>query len=206
MPMFLMYDGAASVLFNASASTALGGTISSVAIGPAAADRKVVILLDYVAPSATPASAMTIGGITATRVVQAFVTDAVTLVSEIWIAAVPTGTTANVVVTGGGGNARYGSYSLYGVLSATPTATATDTAAPWSQSLAIPAGGVAIGGFITSPAAASTWVNLTEDFDATTVSLAQGSGASFASGTAITPTISVSGSGNPGAMALAAWV
>lgn len=91
-------------------------------------------------------SSASIGGVSATfSVRQLGATNA--SVSEIWYAAVPTGTTGNVSVTFAGANSRAAVqvYAIIAPSSAAPTATGASTANAPTTTFTIPAGGAAIG-------------------------------------------------------------
>lgn len=103
-------------------------------------------------------SSLTIGGISATKAI-AVTNGAGDQSAEIWYASVPTGTTANVVVTYTTGAYARGGIQLWRVISATgnaPTATATgvDNATDTQPidtpaSVTIPSGGAAMGVIFT---------------------------------------------------------
>lgn len=111
-------------------------------------------------------STITIGGVSATILVQAQGTGsgANSCVCAIAIAAVPAGTSGDVVVTWSEAVLRC-AISLYASVGASATAhdTASSTAADPSVTLDIPAGGFAIGGW--SGTNTVTWTGLTEDHD-----------------------------------------
>ncbi len=56
-------------------------------------------------------------------------------------------------------------FDITGLQSATPTATATDSASPFTQAINCNAGGFIIGGAMTNAGATWTWTNLTERAD-----------------------------------------
>src|SRR5262249_15454055 len=112
----------------------------------------------------------------------------------------------DIVVTWGGTVVRcaISVWAMYGAGSSTPTATATDTSSPFSQSLTIPVGGVAFGAITSSDPAGITWTNLTEDVDANYPDASQlYSAASKESEAGDTSTVTASAS--DGAMCLAAF-
>src|SRR5579863_1461870 len=133
--------------YEATAATGVSGgsvTFTGVAFGAAAANRYIVVAL-YLDGSGISMTGVTIGGITATAVVGS---GNGTMAPSIWIAAVPTGTSGNVVATSTAspGTAEYGIavYAMYSNGSATPSATGTSTASPPTATVAVPAGGVMI--------------------------------------------------------------
>lgn len=118
-------------------------TYSSVALGAAAGNRKIVIAVMGQAVNRT-ISSITVAGISASAVVS--VSNAFDLMA-LWQVDVPTGTSGDVVVTWSGGQDRcaIGVWALYGASSAandTDTDTGTSSV---SGTIAVPAGGVAIG-------------------------------------------------------------
>lgn len=195
--------GIAVMTFNGTATAVpAGGTPSTFAsqpLGTAAADRIVVVALMYAAVGAI--SSMTIGGVAATKAVG--VANG-TSFSELWAAAVPTGTTGDVVLGSGSGTFPrlcISVYSLYGVSGVTPIATGTDTASPYSVDLAASTGCVAIGAFLNGSASVRvTWAGLTEDVDADNSSFSYSSASQSQVGGTLTTTVT------PGTVATAAYV
>jgi hypothetical protein len=186
-----------------SASGASPMTASGLTFGTAAADRMVVACIKLDGASG-PATAVTIGGVSATEIVACNQSDQYL---SIWAAMVPTGTSGDVVVTfsGSAGRSVVSTYAVYGRSNVTAHATVTDVASPFSQNLAVPAGGVAIGALENSAMASATWTGLTEDYD-NTVSTGRGmSTASAASAAASTITVAATPSGGTAIMAAASW-
>lgn len=146
-------------------------TFSSENLGAAAGDRHIIVAIESRASSAgRTLSSVTIGGESATIAVQGTNSGGATsCVAALAIAAVPTGTSGDVVVTFSGGMLRC-AIQVYRVTSLT-SATATDTdkyeadAGDPSVNLDVPAGGFAIG-CGTGSSAGSTWTGLTENHDA----------------------------------------
>lgn len=146
-------------------------TFTNHAIGTASADR--VVLVAVCVRSATAGisiSSMTIGGVSATELVEASTGANVT--SAIYGLLVTSGTTATIVVTPSNSSQRcaVSVFEMTGTGGATTTsATATDTSPPSSTTITIPANGAAVGlSFATSGSAVGTgtWAGLTEDNDA----------------------------------------
>lgn len=141
-------------------------TFSTRAIGTAASNRYVVAAIGIANSSPPTISSVTIGGVSATLVTQVTGTYERT---AFYIAAVPTGTTATVVVnTSGSLRCNIGLWALYDLSSATATDTDSSTSSTGSVNLDISAGGVAIGfsnTFTSASARTFTWSNLTENFD-----------------------------------------
>jgi hypothetical protein len=182
-------------------------TFSGVAIGTAAADRKIVVVTDTAGGGGGTAgvSTLTIGGSTATQLVAVSTSDNTT--SEIWaLNNVSSGTTADIIITWNTTRSRCG-IGVWAVYAAADTASDTvsignDPDANISTTaLAIPANGVAIAGHILNkgaPAATVTWSGLTERYDAA-VGNSSDSGASkevSAAEPAPTITVTISASGN----------
>lgn len=145
-------------------------TFSSRAIGAAAADRIVVVAAAVRDDSAGGAniSSLTIGGVTATRVVtvtQNF------LDVGIWALRVPSGTTADIVLniaTANGDRATIGVWAITGAIGWRPYETGSDTGDDPSDTLALIAGSVAVG-FVFDANSGATPVTvggLTQDFGA----------------------------------------
>lgn len=140
-------------------------TWASKAIGTAAANRHVVV--GIFTRTGVSISSVTIGGISATSVVT--VTNGNNH-AALYIAAVPTGTTANIVVTYGSTSVVHAIavWAIYGA-NATAHDTGSDTTDTFSpSSFDVPAGGVAIGfvsGANSPPSNNAAWTGLTEDVD-----------------------------------------
>jgi hypothetical protein len=156
-------------------------TFSSVSIGTAAADRYVAINLGYLGAglglAAGPALSVTIGGISATKAIGVSDPGSV-FVNEWWYAAVPTGTSGNIVITftnteTGGNDIEVYVYALYGADTSNPifdTATDADAASTTlNASIDIPATGAILGavwgGVDTGSPASVAWTNLVEDVE-----------------------------------------
>lgn len=202
-PAVLSYIGGNS-------QTAAGSTITwtSEAIGTAAADRYVIVATVIHSGStfgANPITSCTIGGITATLAGVQLVNGSTSDVVAIFYANVPTGTTANIVFNMATGSSRtlLDKWTVTGLLSATPTATANSVASPPTASITIPANGFAIGFCGNASAASGTWANMTERSDR-----ANGTtwGSAADTGTSGTPTVTCTpNTGSDQAMVLAAW-
>jgi hypothetical protein len=139
------------------------------AIGAAASDRYVVVGVAGAgtAVALREVTAMTIGGVAASRLVRAVNATEQHYISEIWAAAVPTGTTATIEVTFNAAMSQchIGVFRLVGS-PGTADATATDTTGdPQSASINVPAKGAVIA--IASEGASGTWAwtGVTERFD-----------------------------------------
>lgn len=197
----------ATVIFNGSATNIPAGgtpfTFAAQAIGVATADRLVVVALLYQAVGLIPS--VTIGGVAATQVAHAV--NGIQ-VADIWVAAVPTGTTANVDLGGGSGvNPRLtiSTYSIYGAASVTPVSTATDIVTPYSQAMTFPTNSVIVAGLVVAANGSTTWTGATEDTDAFLSPITWGAahaGGSAAGPVTVTATEAVAGTG---AFCAAAW-
>lgn len=141
-------------------------TYSAVAIGTAHFNRHIVVAVVFAATDDYPASSVTIGGVSATLVKGQG--------SRIglYIAKVPTGTTADIVVTYATAAVRsaIGVWRLDGLGSATAHATAGDTQVADTQqtlSLNVPQRGVAIAAAAATAISTTgmTWIGLNEDYD-----------------------------------------
>jgi hypothetical protein len=148
-------------------------TFSAQSIGTAAADRFVIV--GCYAPRNTSTCTITdvtIGGITATQLVQSKDASAFSDFA-IYGASVPTGTTADVVVTLSAAPDRFGIdvFAATALSSTTPTATQTDNTASvnLSKSITVQANGFILGcSGNENTAATHTWTNLTERLDQAT--------------------------------------
>jgi hypothetical protein len=175
MPVFVMIGGGpeATRSYRTEVDEETGTnprTWTSQDIGTAAADRHVVVGVPLRAAGNITISSVTVGGISATQLktIDGEVGANTTSV-DLWIAAVPTGTTASIVVTFSGAPARHG-IAVWAVYGSTGTASASVSSLSngSSTSLTVPAGGVAIGlamSNVTGGTATSTATGLTEDFD-----------------------------------------
>lgn len=129
-------------------------THSGLTFGPASADRLLIVTLTYNANNITSLSNVTIGGVSASRLVRHLYNQSggatLTPSSEIWAAAVPNGTSGSVVLSvNTSGNLWNSSVSVYAatnLISTTPTATSAsdDVSHPGTLNMSI---GVQGGGF-----------------------------------------------------------
>ena len=143
-------------------------TYSAVAIGTAHFNRHIAVAVLFDATDDYPPASVTIGGVSATLV------KAQNAAVALYIAKVPTGTTADIVVTYASAALRsaIGVWRLDGLASATAHATAggawTSTAIQ-TFSINAPSGGVILAAVECDdvPAASIVWVNTSESFDTT---------------------------------------
>lgn len=152
-----------------SSSDATTYTFSSQNIGTAAGDRHIVCFSASRGVGTLAVNSVTIGGVSATQAAENDRTSGgVTNSASLDIAAVPTGTTGDVVVTYSGGMLRAGIslWRLDDLASATPHDFDGSSANAPTCALDIPDDGCAIGGAITAQDTASTsWSGLTENHD-----------------------------------------
>lgn len=186
------------------------GTFTGLSFGTAAADRLIVAAISH--NGSTHVSAVTIGGISATLVVEEVGGSARV---ALWVAAVPTGTSGNVVVSGHTGGFPCGmaisTYAIYGAPSATASSIGTDNATIFDVTLTslLNAVGIAVYSCVINTAT-MTWVGFTEQVDAirvlavtTDLHYSSAMGANLSANPTVTATPSAS---NVNAvMAAAAW-
>ena len=138
-------------------------TFSSQAIGTAQANRYVIVGVGG-SNSTRTVSTVTIGGISATQLVQQ---QSGIITSALFIANVPTGTTASIVVTWSGSQDRagIGVWSATGLSSTSANSTGSTTTNNGTITLTTLSGGFAVG-FTTQDNFGSTftWTNLTSSF------------------------------------------
>ena len=151
----------------ASSSDLTTYTFSSQNIGTAAESRHVIVSVSSLADGlgSTSISSITIGGVAATVVVSQASGDGG--FAGLAIAAVPTGTTADVVVTMSNlqGRMAVGIWAAYDLASATPVDTAASTADPASLNVDVQAGDVLVAAIYNNTNATATWTGATERFD-----------------------------------------
>lgn len=190
----------ASVIRTATTSTGsawtTGRTFSGLSIGTAAADRVIAIALNFRSASSQAAMTATIGGISATVVMGTEADASNFFYSCIIYAAVPTGTTADLVLsnlTADSGTTATMALSVHRIIGASATAEATGTvtgSTTLSTTINSTAGGVVIAAAMgNAPGPDCTWTNITEETDI----LTPNSGAdtsSTASGTTSGSTVS----------------
>lgn len=151
-------------------------TFSGVAIGDAKPDRRVIVGVSEAGGTASSIpTSVTIGGVSASKLTEANTGNSI---ASIWIALVPTGTTANIVLTLGQSSSRLGIgvWSCTGLESNTPIDTDSDTSVnPQSLSVNTAEGGfaVAVSNNRNNSTVAVTWSAMTERYD----EIIEGSGA-----------------------------
>lgn len=143
-------------------------TFSALALGAAAADRRIIVAAYGRSAGSRTVSTLTVAGISAALLVAA--NNTAGSCCELWIASVPTGTTGDVVVTFSSsmGRAAVGLLRLVdGKGGVTAFNSVSDIANPVTMLLDIPAVGLAIGAYLVGDTGATiAWTGLaTEDLD-----------------------------------------
>jgi hypothetical protein len=146
-------------------------TFSGQNLGTEAADRHIVVCVLSRGTVGSAVSSVTVAGVSASLVIARTNSTSGNNVAEQWIAAVPTGTTGDVVVTFNGGMLRC-RHMLYHLVGLDPTAHDTGSgvaAEDPSTAIDVPADGAAIGCAVaTGGSGSETWSGLTEDQAVTT--------------------------------------
>ena len=182
-------------------------TFSSQGIGDAAPNRTVVVVTVAHLNSGT-ISDVNIGGNTATELEYSDPSGAGN--SEqiaMWAYDLTTGTTADIVVTCGPSNRmQIGTWALYGV--GDPNQTIEDDSVPYSASITIEAGGVAVAGSVNnaSGSTVTSWgSDFTERYDTAVEPHTKASGADSTGGGSKTVSITWSSGGLNTALIAVAW-
>jgi hypothetical protein len=148
-------------------------TFSSVLLGTVYPGRRIVVVVGTVAAGTTTGqiTSVSVAGISCSELVAAEVTSVNTLQIKAYIATVPTGTTADIVVTvGNGGTAGSRIIQVYSLDSVkTSTVTGTDVSSPFTFTRTFAAGDIYLGAGRCLSTATESWSNATEQV-ATTVS------------------------------------
>jgi hypothetical protein len=145
-------------------------TFSAQNLGAAAADRYIHVAVfgrEGSPPNPTQLSSVTVGGVTATINIQQTDGDRETV--AIVTAAVPTGTTGNIVVTWAEShdNCEVAVYRSLGLITAVAIDTDSSTADPGTATLTALAGGFCIGAATQRAVGSATWSGgVAEDYDA----------------------------------------
>jgi hypothetical protein len=164
----------ASVSFTSSDSTRSVLSVftwSGKAIGTAASDRKVVVMVTGTGNTggAKSVSSLTVGGVSATLVKRNQYSASTSYVLEIWQADVPTGTTGDIVATWNAAmyDCSMVAWAVYGAASAAHATINEEDEVPMNVLITIPANGVCIAGigWNNNSGESITWTNLTEDAD-----------------------------------------
>jgi hypothetical protein len=166
-------SGPLTVEFTGSAVDATAQTVytfTAQPLGTATADRQIVVGFSERASAIRTITSITVAGQACGIINQIFSGAGDINRTAMCIAAVPTGTTGDVVVTLSGAALRagIGLWALKGSATTASSASGVSTTDPATSTLTIPVGGVAIGyGFAADGAVprTATWTNLTENFD-----------------------------------------
>lgn len=147
-------------------------TFASQAIGSASSTRRVIVAVALIADAIRTISSVTIGGVSASAIVTDDTTNFFSYRLSLYIADVPTGSTASVVVTASGGcqAATISVWAAYDLNSSTPVDSdaSPDASPPYDiPSLTTQADGflVAATTFLGDSAASASWTNATERSD-----------------------------------------
>lgn len=211
-----------SVAFQASTMDAVARTTYTFAsqnIGPASATRYVVAAVSIVSSVARTISSVTIGGVAATLVPNGqAVTQSFIYRTAFYIAAVPTGTTASIVVTASGGcdaGMLSGVWALYDLNSATPVDSDGDTT--FTSPFSVPSVNTSADGILLAAAmylrnsgtSAFGWTNATERSDLSSSALGATIGNSGAdattSGAGVVVSATIAGTIDAGVMIVASF-
>lgn len=144
-------------------------TFSSVSLGTADADRHILVATGARASSARTITGVTIAGISATELRDS---SADQTNGSLWIAAVPSGTTGNIVLTYSGTMVR-AHIAVFRLVGINPTPVDVDShgiagssSAARTVTLDSVAGGYAVGAYVASGASTTaSWSGVTEDYD-----------------------------------------
>ena len=165
-----------SIAFQATTpqTSATNYTFSSQAIGTASSTRYVIVAAHLYSNSARTISSVTVGGISATQVITQSVVNFYSYRASIYIAAVPTGTTADVVVNTSGvcEQMTINVWAAYDLNSATAvdsdSATSTGSSTFNIPAMTTSADGVALASCVynrNGSGSAFAWTNATERSD-----------------------------------------
>lgn len=139
-------------------------TFSSQNLGAEDLRRKIVVCVALASSGSIGSATVTVGGVSATSAVSVSSTDMTDLVTAIFYAEVPTGTSGSIVVTPDVSSSSCGIF-VYRVVSTTLTVnnTGTDTTSDPAATLSCLAGGAAFAVAASINAAATAaWTNATE--------------------------------------------
>lgn len=184
-----------TILDDTNQTTYSGGSWDGVAIGAADSTRYVVVAA--VIRNNADLTSVTIGGVSATKVVSKLSTTE-TASTHIWWAAVPTGTTANIIVVAPATMSSISAsvYTITGSATAAVSTTSNDTASVLTLSLNTVANGCVIAASVSDNSGTATWVGATENYDAVseTVGRSTASADTVTASTPLTLTATVTGS------------
>jgi hypothetical protein len=192
-------------------------TFSALNLGTPSSDRILqAILTDRVNQTGASYSSVTIAGVTATQVTNAQITSGDNaLIGDAWYAAVPTGTSGNVVVTlstaATSDRMQCALYALTGSQSSPSSAvTATSTTDNPSFSISVPAGGGSAEAFMNRGGIVDSmsWTNATQDYYTSVTGSGGSSDCSAAHTTStgsVTVTASTASTGSSSILVGVAW-
>jgi len=148
-------------------TTATSYTISGVALGAAATDRKIIVGISLQGYGGVIVGSMTIGGVSASRISGAVAIAVNGSGTEIYEADVPSGTTGDIVIGTSTTNQSLG-YAVHRLVgsAASEDDVLVSVAEPSTGTIDCPAGGVIIGyAWNEGSDATVVWTGITEDFD-----------------------------------------
>jgi len=145
-------------------------TFSNMNLGTADVDRYIVVgAVVRSGSSSAYANSVSVGGVTATRVqydrngASGFLTE-----SSLWIAPLPSGTSADVVLNLNNGAVRAGIsvHAVYDIASTTPLATGGDVnSATLNSTVSVPENGIVIAVSYGHSATSASWGDIAEDVE-----------------------------------------
>ena len=203
--------GGATLAFTDSGAgtTATTLTLSARSLGAAATDREILVAVMHRNTGNYEPPAVTVSGISASLVVGLKNAGIVAISAQIWRAAVPTGTTGDVVVTiaSGGVWTNVAVYRATGLAAGAADTGTGNTNATNSTTLTAASGAVALGcsGGATTGGPTATWTNLTEDYDVNTSASSDTATAASAQSLSGTTTVTAAITGTITAFAAASF-
>ena len=183
----MLGSSSTKVLTYVTATDAAGGgspqTFATVSIGTAAYDRRVILAVAAGGGATVgTVTGITVGGVSATKIVEQLGAGNQTR-SQIWIALVPSGTTADIILTYSASVSQFGIgvWNATGLSVNTAFASGGSTADPGTATLACTGGGFCVSLAATFNLSTSlTWTNVTEKYDQVQGTQLTHSGASIA--------------------------
>lgn len=159
-----------------------GGVWNGVSLGVAAANR--IIAVGWASgPNNCTIASCSVSGVSGTKAIG-LIEATGGCGAELWVAAVPTGTTGNLSATLSGSAGRMGGgvWAIYGASGVTASATGSTAADNTPVSITVPARGICVGMGANKPASPSTtWAVLTKRYDLTIEGSTAHSGADYSS-------------------------
>ena len=190
-------------------------TFASQNIGIASSTRRVIVAVRILSSAARTISSVTVGGVAATAVVTRTVTNFFNYRLSFYIADVPTGTTADVVITNSGAceASSISVWAAYNLASsiAVDSDLSTNTSSPFAiPSLSTTEGGILVAASLslTGGAVSASWTNATERSDVSSSYAGAFVGSSAAdagtTGAGVAVSVAVAGTGFDAGLAVAA--